>query len=84
MYYFKPNLKSEFYAGFGGSIGRYYGEYTKLNLASPEFIFGKSYLNKDDNRRYVELQVSFPTFISKDENRRVYIPLCVFSYGIGF
>jgi hypothetical protein len=89
LYYFKPNLKSQMYTGLGASASYLFGGANLKKghvIASPEWCFGKTYLNENNQRRYLELQVSFPTFLidSKKEPKPMYYPLCVFSYGIGF
>jgi hypothetical protein len=90
-YYFKPNLKSQFYAGGGLGVGSLFGrkERTVFSL-SPEFVFGKEYQTETNDRRFFQLQISWPTFgIDPRHNREFrhstfYFPLVVFSYGIGF
>lgn len=87
-YYFKPNLNSQFYVG--GGIGAGYLFVQAHNsahtaLISPELVFGKTYLNKNNARRFVQAQVSFPTYEwDHSPHCFVLIPLVVFSYGIGF
>lgn len=89
LYYFKPKKTSQFYTGLGASSSILF---LKANLkkniwiASPEWSFGKAYLNENQERRYLELQVSFPTFgLAEYKDKKAwYFPLCVFSYGIGF
>lgn len=90
LFYAKPNLKSQFYTGLGGSLNAFFGstKFSKGHLGiSPELTFGKSYLNEAESRRFMELQVSWPTcvFGLKDSGTKtIYFPGCVFSFGVGF
>ncbi len=92
QYYFKPNLKSEFYMGAGAEVsGLFYNRHQKTTfLFSPEFLVGKQYINDAGDTRFMQAQISWPTFgihTSKRHNgvsRPFWGPLVVFSYGMGF
>lgn len=84
LYYFKPNLKSQCYMGLGGSYTKLFNSHSLGSLTSPEFTFGKSYLNKNDSKRHFEVQISWPVFLHEEKTHMTYFPLCVFSYAIGF
>lgn len=90
LFYVKPNLNSQFYTGVGGSISAFFPNcsFSKSKLGlSPELTFGKSYLNEAESRRFMELQVSWPTcvFCYKEHGAKtIYFPSCVFSFGVGF
>jgi hypothetical protein len=90
LFYITPNLKSQFYTGVGGSLSAFFSS-KKVSEGylglSPEFTFGKSYLNEADKRRFMELQVSWPTTIfgkKQHDTEVLYFPGVVFTYGIGF
>lgn len=88
-YYFKPCLASQFYTGFGLSIGTLFG-HRPLPLLSPEFVFGKQYMTENGGLRFFQAQASFPTVAWNTERRSptsssiLYMPLVVLSYGIIF
>ena len=90
-YYFKPNLCSQFYIGGGFGMNAFldkkfrpvFGKDTHVYL-SPEFVFGKQYINEAGDTRFFQAQISWPTFPSDGHHRPFYMPLVVFSYGIGF
>lgn len=84
MYYFNPKLKSQLYMGIGGSYAKILADHDLGSVTSPEFTFGKSYLNENGSRRHLELQVSWPAFLPDAKTHLTYFPLCVFSYGIAF
>ena len=88
-YYFTPSLKSQFYAGGGiGLSGIFYEKYgdcwRNKGMLSPEFVFGKQYLNDTGSTRFFQAQMSFPTFFLGHFHKPMYFPLVVISYGIGF
>jgi hypothetical protein len=94
-YYFKPNLASQFYIGGGLGISGLFSNSHKIQNGtmcfSPEFVLGKEYKNESGDRRFAQVQISWPTYSFKhfsDRNfsdcRILYMPLVVFSYGIGF
>jgi hypothetical protein len=98
-YYFKPNLSSQFYTGFGLGTGAFFNHRTTFFL-SPELTFGKQYQNESHDTRFFQAEISFPTFsFSKhqgyyrtweDTDSSLYrhevtlFPLVVLTYGIGF
>lgn len=95
-YYFKPNLNSQFYMGLGASASGLFEnkKHWKKTTGSfsPELMFGKQYQNEAKDLRFLQLQISFPTFsIKKFPERKftgkhhiLYMPLVVLSYGICF
>ena len=91
-YYFKPNLKSEFYVGGGlGTSGLFTHKFHKAQLLlSPEFVVGKQYINEAGDTRFMQAQISWPTFAvyTSSHHKKVshpfWMPLVVFSYGMGF
>jgi hypothetical protein len=92
-YYFKPNLNSQFYAGGGLGMSGLFGHkiHNCIVCFSPELVVGKEYKNESGDRRFAQVQISWPTYSFKhffDRNfsdcQVLYMPLVVFSYGIGF
>ncbi|MBM3198165.1 MAG: hypothetical protein FJZ58_02775 [Chlamydiae bacterium] len=85
LYYFTPNLQSEFYMGFGLGTSVAMAGQTFLAL-SPEFVMGKEYRTEAGSRRFFQTSISFPTFAFGGGNDEgvLYFPLVVFSYGICF
>lgn len=81
LHYFHPNLYSQFYAGGGIGISGLFSHRKAEIAGSPEFVFGKQYINCQGDTRFFQMQTSFPTFT---HHRPFYMPLVVFSYGIGF
>jgi hypothetical protein len=77
LYYFKPNLDSQWYIGagvgltqpFSALIARRPGPYV-----SPQLVVGKQYTNERGNPRHFQAEISW-----LDE-----FPVAVISYGISF
>jgi len=88
LYYFKPNLKSQFYTGLGASIncGFEHFHYNSFWAAAPVWLFGKSYLNNEGSRRFFELEVKVPSVLlsSKNAGSATYFPFCSLTYGVKF
>ena len=89
LYYFKPNLNSQFYAGGGVALSYLSAHGLDGNsgaaLVAPEFVFGKEYLNESNDRRFVQVQIDWPTSdLSHFPRHTTLMPLVIFSYGIGF
>lgn len=65
-YFFKPNLKSEFYAGLGMGIKGVHEKTDFVNNSHvavyPEFVFGKQYRNETNCQRFFQMQIGFPIF----------------------
>lgn len=88
-YYFNPCFESQFYSGLGIGFGALFSKHDDtLTFLSPEFAFGKEYTTDTGGLRFFQVQVSFPTFYSNKghhfSHHPFYMPLVVFSYGIGF
>lgn len=94
-YYFKPNLDSQFYVGGGVGMSGLFGHHDKIKdctlCFSPELVFGKEYKNESGDRRFAQVQISWPTYSLRHFSERnfsdchvLYMPLVIFSYGIGF
>ncbi len=85
LHYFHPNLKEQLYAGGGVSLSALIHHKTDF-YASPEFVFGKQYVNEQNATHFLQAQISFSTLrISRNHNHRLfYMPLVIVSYGIGF
>jgi hypothetical protein len=88
LYYFNPNLKSQFYTGIGASINCGFEHFGFHNFwaAAPVWIFGKSYLNNEGNRRFFELEVKTPSILlsSGSAGKHTFFPFCTFTYGLKF
>lgn len=82
LYYFQPDLSSQFYAGGGLGVSTLF---KKNAYVSPELVFGKQYTTDKGETRFLQAQISFPTFrCAPHTHRPFYMPLVVISYGIGF
>ena len=85
-YYFRPNLRSQFYAGGGIGLGVHFGCHP-LPLVTPEFVFGKQYLTDTGGLRFLQMQASFPMIALDAKEKKstvIYFPLVVLSYGVFF
>ncbi len=84
-YYFKPDLNSQLYVGAGlgaGGLLKNKHTYDKPNVfISPEFVIGKQYRNEAKDLRFIQAEISWPTF---SNHCTLYMPLVVFSYGFCF
>lgn len=90
LYYFKPDLCSQFYIGGGLGVSTFWNKrfqpafHRHANpYISPELAFGKQYRNESGDTRFFQTQISWPT-IPCGSHRPFFMPLVVFSYGIGF
>lgn len=84
LYYFKPNLKSQFYAGAGVSATEIFSHGKVHTSLSPQFIVGKQYTNEAGAVRYFQAQID-PVFIETRHFGRAHvIPCVVISYGMCF
>lgn len=94
-YYFTPNLQSQFYVGAGLGMSALLGHHDSFKrprfCLSPEFAFGKQYINEANDVRFVQVEISWPTFSKKKSSdgafkshSTLYMPLVVVSYGICF
>lgn len=89
LYYFKPNLESQFYVGGGVAFTEVWGRGYMRALLSPQVILGKQYTNDSGDVRYFQAQID-PVFLDlnaayKHGRTRVgTFPAVVLSYGICF
>ena len=85
-HYFKPSLASQFYVGGGVGPSILFGSDIKQKWhISTEFVFGKQYRNENNDLRFFQAQVSFPTFTWDDNRPATFLfPLLTLSYGIAF
>ena len=93
-YYFKPCIRSQFYIGGGVGISTLIANNSHIKNSlvclSPEFVIGREFLNQTNDRRFFQMQVSFPTYevgrlkTLGMHNHVLYYPIVIFSYGIGF
>ena len=82
LYYFKPNLASQFYVGGGVSVGGLIAKHGKSkSLLSPNFVVGKQYKNEAGDKRFFQAETSWPTVT---QDKTLYYPLVVLSYGFMF
>ena len=94
IFYFNPGLHGQIYIGqgLGGSAvfqsSKRYD--TCLAAISPELLIGKEYVGRTGSYRLVQMEISFPTYSFgriknlKKNQRIIYYPLIVVSYGICF
>ncbi len=84
LYYFKPNLESQFYAGFGASATEIFSNRKCESYLSPQFLIGKQYTNKVGDVRFFQAQIE-PVFLDLNRNLKPgFFPVVVLSYGICF
>lgn len=88
-YYFKPNLRSQSYLGVGMGPGCLFTDNKTYYTLSPGLVFGKQYQNETSNSRFIQAQLSIPTFYLKQSKSFKHIkmfeyPLLVLTYGLGF
>lgn len=86
LYYFKPNLASQYYLGGGFGFSQYVilieGGKQEM-LLSPQIVFGKQYTTKAGGVRYFQMQID-PVFTSLTRSYSGAYPAIVLSYGICF
>jgi hypothetical protein len=90
LYYFKPNLASQFYVGGGLGVTEIFSQGRTRAFLSPQIILGKQYTNKAGDVRYFQAQID-PVFLDLNKvHRREHhhmvgtFPAVVLSYGICF
>ncbi len=89
LYYFKPNLDSQFYVGGGVGITEIWSRGHIQVLLSPQVILGQQYTTKAGSVRYFQAQID-PVFLDlnhvykKGRSRVGAFPAVVLSYGICF
>lgn len=89
LYYFKPNLASQFYVGGGVGITEFWSEGHMRAFLSPQVILGKQFTNKTGDVRYFQAQID-PVFLDlnkaykKGRSSVGAYPAVVLSYGICF
>jgi hypothetical protein len=77
LYYFKPNLDSQWYIGAGVGLTQPFSSLSARRsgvYVSPQLIIGKQYTNKHGSLRHFQAEISW-----LDE-----FPVAVISYGISF
>jgi hypothetical protein len=85
LYYPNPNLKSQGYFGFGVGPSLILERHKHPAFClSPEFIFGKDYINDSGDHRFFQAQVSWPTVSFHKKAEAFWFPLVVFNYGFCF
>lgn len=83
LYYFKPNLASQFYVGGGASVGGLFVKHGRDKfIVSPDLVVGKQYTNEAGEKRFFQAQTSWPTFTQTGKS--MYFPMVVLSYGFMF
>jgi hypothetical protein len=79
LYYFRPNQKSQIFFGTGIGLNEIFSSFEhSLFFVSPEFTFGKEYLNKNENQRIIQAQIGLVSY------EKQLVPWIVASYGFGF
>jgi hypothetical protein len=77
LYYFKPNLDSQWYIGAGAGLTQPFSSLSARRPAvyvSPQLVVGKQYANEHGSLRHFQAEISW-----LDE-----FPVAVISYGISF
>jgi hypothetical protein len=89
LYYFKPNLQSQFYVGGGIAVTEMISHRDFQALLSPQLVFGKQYTNSTGGVRFFQVQID-PAFLNLNKVRKKnkyhvgVFPAVVFSYGVCF
>jgi hypothetical protein len=89
LYFFKPNLASQFYVGGGASVTEVISRGRVQAYLSPQVVLGKQYTNKAGDVRYFQVQID-PVFLDLNhayQHRHTCVgtfPCVIFSYGICF
>jgi len=89
LYYFNPNLASQFYVGGGIAFTETWSHSHFDVFFSPQAVVGKQYTNKNGGVRYFQVQID-PVFLDlkrvfKDGHMRgSAVPAVVLSYGLCF
>ncbi len=88
LYYPTPYAESQFYLGVGASAlyiniyGISFFENQSSYGCAAELLFGGEYWNDQDKRRFLQLQVGFPTlYFSSSMSSKGYVPVPILSYG---
>jgi hypothetical protein len=92
LYYPKPKLNSQFYYGVGFTAGELFPDKKffkkSLTYLSPELIFGKKYQNENNENRFWQLTIDFPTFGFENYKNKtcktLYYPIVFLKYGVAF
>lgn len=84
LHYFKPNLNSQFYLGWGIGVAELFGD-TEIHVCvAPEFLLGKQYINEAGDTRFCQAKVEWPVIPVSEPNQVVKYPIVTFSYGFCF
>lgn len=79
LYYFRPDLKSQLYFGSGLGFNELFMFDKHASFCvSPEFTFGKEYLNKNGKKRIIQVQLGLASY------EKYFVPWMVLSFGFGF
>lgn len=88
LYYPTPYAESQYYLGIGASAlyinvyGIAFSSTSSSYGCAAELLFGKEYWNDQDKRRFLQLQVGFPTlYFSSSMSSKGLIPIPILSYG---
>jgi hypothetical protein len=85
LYYFNPNLKSQFYLGAGvglAGVAMLSNDPKRLYL-SPQLVVGKQYTNKEGS--FCHLQAEITTInLDLTRNHPAFFPAVILSYGVSF
>lgn len=94
LFYLDPDVKSQLYVGvgLGGSflLLKKSEKVEPFFAASPEFLLGKEYVGETGSKRFIQVEVSIPTYnFGKTKHflrkwDELYIPLIVVTYGLCF
>jgi len=89
LYFFKPDLKSQFYVGGGAAVTEFFSDGRMRAFLSPQAVLGRQYTTKTGDIRYFQVQID-PVFLDlnkvhkKNKFRTGTFPVVVLSYGICF
>jgi len=88
LYYFKPNLASQFYMGAGLSFTEFNPFRKCQTFVSPQLLVGKQYTNESGDVQFFQAQIE-PVFAhlnksSHSKHRWATFPSVILTYGICF
>lgn len=84
QYYFSPNVRSQYYLGFGTALGELFThKYCQDSVIFPEFSIGKQFTTKEGGIRFLQMQINTLIGLWRDCDCS-YHPNVTISYGIGF
>jgi hypothetical protein len=89
VYYCNPQDSSQYYVGVGGAglylraLRLFGGSKSSFGLCS-ELLFGKEFHTDSFQRRFLQIQIGFPTYYFNTSIDGAFIPMPTITYGFMF